>query len=54
MNFALGIFCQSIFWTKSPSTIALMNSQVGAPMSHWPVAPPWSRVSSSSFEAYVS
>ena len=30
------------------------NSAVGALMSHWPTAPPWSLVMSSSFDANVS
>ena len=35
------------FWSAMAGT----NSQVGEPMSYRPVAPPWSRVISSSFDA---
>src|SRR5215208_4289438 len=54
MYCAFGILDQLIFWMKPCSTIAGTNSAVGAAMSYWPLAPPWSLVIISSFEAYVS
>ena len=39
---------------KPWSRIAGTNSAVGAPKSHWPVAPPWSLVINSSLDANVS
>ena len=54
MYFPFGTWAQSIFWTKPCSTMPGTNSAVGAEMSYWPLAPPWSLVRSSSFEANVS
>src|SRR5436190_18801277 len=54
MYLALGTFDQSIFWMKPPLTSAGVDSAVGAPTSHWPAAPAWSFVRSSSLEAEVA